>query len=45
VDGVKIDVAVGEHDAFGVGAGAAGVEKFGDGVFVDGIDVGVSRAS
>ena len=33
---VKIDVAVGEHYTFGIGAGAAGVEKFGEGCFVNG---------
>ena len=37
--GMQIDVAVGEHDALGPGAGAAGVEELGDGVFVDRGDV------
>src|SRR5271156_1798866 len=39
VERVEIDVAVREHHTFGIGTGAAGVEEFGDGVFVDGGDV------
>src|SRR5271156_1419196 len=37
---VQVHVAVGKHHAFGIGAGAAGVEKLGQGIFINGGDVG-----
>src|ERR1700676_3050805 len=36
---VQVHVAVSEHYAFGIGAGAAGVEKLGQGIFINGGDV------
>src|SRR5271156_5550648 len=44
VQRVQIDVAVGEHHAFGVGAGAAGVEKLGEGIFVNGGNIREMRS-
>src|SRR5277367_5139198 len=36
---VQVHVAVGEHHAFGIGASATGVEKLGQGIFINGGDV------
>ena len=36
---VKINISVREHHAFGISARAAGVEKLGKRIFVDGSDV------
>src|SRR2546426_9721913 len=35
VERMEVEVAVGQHDAFGVRRGPAGVKKFGDAVFVN----------
>src|ERR1700731_1302138 len=40
---MKINISVREHYALGIGARAAGIEKLGQGVFVDGGDVGAIR--
>ena len=43
VQRVKIHISVGEHHTFGIGAGAAGIEKLRHSVFVDRGDVGAIR--
>ena len=43
VQSVKVHISVGEHHALGIGAGAAGIEKLGQSVFVDRGDVGAIR--
>ena len=43
VQRVEVDVSVRQHYALGIRAGAAGIEKLGQGVFVDGSDVGAVR--
>ena len=43
VQSVKVHISVGEHHALGIGASAAGIEKLGQSVFVDGGDVGAMR--
>ena len=40
---VQIDVPVREHYTFGISAGAAGIEKFRDGIFVNGSNVSAMR--
>src|SRR6266481_8638166 len=42
--GMKIDVAMGEHHALGIGAGPACVKQFSQGIFVELHDVGVVRS-
>src|ERR1700720_2507238 len=40
---MEVNISVREHYTFGVGARAAGIEKFGQRVFVDGSDIGAMR--
>src|SRR5260370_11313158 len=40
---MKVKISVREHYTFGIGARAAGIEKLGQRVFVDGSDVGAMR--
>src|SRR5271156_4573875 len=40
VQRVEIDISMRQHYTFWIRAGAAGIEKLGQGVFVDGSDVG-----
>ena len=40
---MQIDVPVREHYPFGIGTGAAGIEKFCDGIFVNGSDISAMR--
>jgi len=40
---MKVNISVREHYTFGIGARAAGIEKLGQRVFVDGSDVGAMR--
>src|ERR1700683_4744358 len=43
VQRMKIDMSVRKHYTLGICAGAAGIEKLSQGVFVDGVDVGAMR--
>src|SRR6266851_1053983 len=43
MQGMEINISVRQHDAFGIGAGAAGVKKFGHGVLVNFHDVCLAR--
>ena len=43
VQRVEIDISVRQHHTFWIRAGAAGIEKLGQGIFVDGSDVGAIR--
>src|SRR6266403_1651147 len=40
---MEVNISVREHYALGIGARAAGIEKLGQRVFVDGSDVGAMR--
>src|SRR5882724_7737030 len=42
---MEVNISVREHYTLGVGARAAGIEKLGQRVFVDGSDVGAMRGS
>ncbi len=39
IESMQINISVREHHAFGIGAGAAGVEEFGESVFVESCNV------
>src|ERR1700730_10543938 len=41
---MEVNISVREHDALGVGARAAGIEKLGQRVFIDPSDVGAVRS-
>src|SRR6202790_2578536 len=44
-ESVEIDISVAQHHSLGVGAGAAGIEQFSQGVFVEVHDIGPVRRS
>ena len=39
VDSQQVHISVRQHHAFGIGAGAAGIEELGQGILVDGCDL------